>query len=424
MIIPSPYNIFQVLKYYEYFKEPPHHRYHGEDDPVMIDPYIYSFEVFQLVNKLYTEHFIQEYKESYDLPEDLGQADICSLVRVLSAVVMADRYSSGILSQFIAAGNLKKIMNRLRILKKEIEDRMYGSLLGLAVGDALGAPVEFYLPGTFTPVEDFRGGGAHNLNPGEWSDDTSLALSLSESLIKSKGFNPQDQMDRYVSWYLEGHLSVNGRCFDIGDTTREALENYMETGNPYSGLDHEGSAGNGSLMRLAPIPIYYFSNLDEVLKYARLSSCTTHQHPLVIQCCQYLALLIQGALWGKTKEELLSPDYPPLREYCLENELLSELGEVVEGSYKTKNPPEIRASGYVIRSLEAALWAFYNSDNFKDGVLMAVNLGDDADTVGAIYGQLAGAYYGEKGIPCKWLDNLAKKDLIKSMCRDLIYPKK
>ncbi len=421
MKIPSPTHISRILKYYDFFKEPGS-RYSREDDPVMIDSYIYSFELFQLVNKLYMENFIQEYKQSYRLPENLEEADICSLVRVLSAVVMADRYSKGILSQFIAQGNLRKIFNRLSEIKLEMENRMYGSLLGLAVGDALGVSVEFKSPGSFPPVEDYQGGGTHNLDAGEWSDDTSLALALAESLSKSKGFDPQDQMERYLAWYREGYLAVNGSCFDIGKTTQQALENYEVTGDPYCGLDHERSAGNGSLMRLAPIPIYYFSNLEGVIRYARLSSCTTHQHPLVLQCCQYLSLLIQGALWGKSKTELLSADYAPYKTYLHHDDLLEELEEVVQGSYKRKNPPEIRASGHVIKSLEAALWAFYHSNNFKEGALMAVNLGEDADTVGAIYGQLAGAYYGETGIPQPWLDKLARKDLIHSICQDLIYP--
>ncbi|MBU4536125.1 MAG: ADP-ribosylglycohydrolase family protein [Euryarchaeota archaeon] len=329
---------------------------------------------------------------------------------------MADRYSPGFLSEFIAQGNLRKVVKRLEIIKKEDEDRMYGSLLGLAVGDALGVPLEFKAPGTFKEVTGFQEGGSHNLKAGEWSDDTSLALALAKSLIESKGFDPQDQMERYLDWYQEGYLSVNGECFDIGNTTREALEHFADTQEPYSGPDHSKSAGNGSLMRLAPIPIYFFSKKEEVLKYARLSSCTTHQHPLVVECCTYFAHLLQGALLGEGKEELLSPDYQPFKE-----EINFELDEVIKGSYKTKNPPEIKARGYVVRSLEAALWAFYKSDNFKDGALLAVNLGDDADTVGAIYGQLAGAYYGKDGIPQDWLDNLACYNYILDIGRDLVY---
>ncbi|MEW6010338.1 MAG: ADP-ribosylglycohydrolase family protein [Euryarchaeota archaeon] len=418
MIIPSPANIARFLKYYDFFRHPPDHHYEGEDDPDLIDPYIYSFEVFQLVNKLYMEHFIQEFNKSPHLPEDLEKADICSLVEVFSGVVMADRYSPGFLSEFIAQGNLRKLVKRLKIIQKETQDRMYGSLLGLAVGDALGAPVEFNAPGSFKEVTGFREGGSHNLKAGEWSDDTSLALALAKSLIDSKGFDPQDQMERYLAWYQEGYLSVNGECFDIGNTTREALEHFADTQEPYSGPDHKYSAGNGSLMRIAPIPIYFFSKKEEVLKYARLSSCTTHKHPLVVECCTYFAHLLWRALLGEDKDKLLSPDNHPFTD-----EINLELKEVIKGSYKTKNPPQIKARGYVVLSLEAALWAFYNSDNFKSGALLAVNLGDDADTVGAIYGQLAGAYYGKKSIPLEWLDKLACYDFIMDLSQKLVYHK-
>jgi ADP-ribosyl-[dinitrogen reductase] hydrolase len=114
----------------------------------------------------------------------------------------------------------------------DIRNKIRGSLIGLAVGDALGVPLEFTSPGQFEPIEDMIGGGSFNLNPGEWTDDTSMALCLAESLIEKKGFDPVDQLERYVRWYREGHLSVNGRCFDIGNTTRDALELFEETHQP------------------------------------------------------------------------------------------------------------------------------------------------------------------------------------------------
>jgi ADP-ribosyl-[dinitrogen reductase] hydrolase len=130
--------------------------------------------------------------------------------------------------------------------------RSRGCLLGLAVGDALGTTLEFKPPGTFTPITDMLGGGPFNLKPGQWTDDTSLALCLAESLIECRGFNPKDQMERYVRWWKEGHLSSTGTCFDIGNTTRAALSAFLKTGNPMSGPTDAYSAGNGSLMRLAP----------------------------------------------------------------------------------------------------------------------------------------------------------------------------
>src|SRR5258707_14198403 len=130
-------------------------------------------------------------------------------------------------------------------------ERYRGALLGLAAGDALGTTLEFKPPGTFAPLADMIGGGQFHLKPGEWTDDTSMALCLAESLIEKRAVDAKDQMDRYCSWYEQGHLSSNGRCFDIGNTVRNALETYRRTGNPFSGSESPHTAGNGSLMRLA-----------------------------------------------------------------------------------------------------------------------------------------------------------------------------
>lgn len=305
-------------------------------------------------------------------------------------------------------------------LTSKLIDRIRGSLIGLAVGDALGMPVEFRPPGSFDEVTDMRGGGSFDLDAGQWTDDTSMALCLAESLIEKNGFDPVDQLERYLKWHREGYLSVNGECFDIGNTTIDALLRFEETPEPYCGPDYERSAGNGSIMRLAPIPLFYYSRPKKAIEYAGLSSQTTHQHPLTMDACKYMAGIMVGALMGTSKEELLSRRYSPIPGYWDENPLPEELDEIACGSFKEKEPPEIRGSGFVVRSLEAALWAFYKTDYFEHGCLKAVNLGDDADTTGAVYGQIAGAYYGESGIPDKWRNMLAKFDLISEMADKLI----
>ena len=282
-------------------------------------------------------------------------------------------------------------------------DRYMGALLGLAAGDALGAPVEFMRPGTFDPVTGFMGGGPHGLMPGEWTDDTSMALCLAESLIECEGFDAEDQLRRYVRWWRNGHLSSNGFCFDIGNTTMAALQAFQDTGQS-SGLTSPDNAGNGSIMRLAPVPMFYAKSISEAVEYAGLSSATTHATELAVDACRYMACLIVRALEGADKDEVLAP--------ALIGELDDELQRVSFGSFRIFNPPEIRGSGYVVESLEAALWAFHNSDNFADGACLAVNLGDDADTTGAVYGQIAGAYYGAKGIPDRWVNALVHRDLI------------
>jgi ADP-ribosylglycohydrolase len=257
------------------------------------------------------------------------------------------------------------------------------------------------------------GGGPFNLQPGQWTDDTSMALCLGESLVHCHGFDPKDQMERYCRWWQEGHLSCTGRCFDIGGTVSAALSKYTETGDPFSGSVDPRSAGNGSLMRLAPVPLAYRENSERAIHYAGESSRTTHGAPAAVDACKFYAALILGALNGRPKEELLSPGF-------YQGSLVPEIAEIAAGSFKQKNPPQIVGSGYVVRSLEAALWAFYRSNTFEKGALRAANLGDDADTTAAICGQLAGAMYGASGIPPGWLEKLAMREFIEQMADDLL----
>ena len=299
-------------------------------------------------------------------------------------------------------------------------DRYRGCLLGLAVGDALGTTLEFRSPGTFTPITGMVGGGPFDLEPGEWTDDTSLALCLAESLIEKRGFDPVDQLERYVRWFMEGHLSSNGRCFDIGTTTRKALQRFILSREPYPGLTDERSAGNGSLMRLAPVPMFYAGDPAGGIEFSGKSSRTTHGHPLAVDACRFFGGLILGALAGAPKEDLLSARYAPVLGYWQDHPLSGEIDRVAAGSYLRREPPEIRGRGYVVDALEAALWAFSRSRTFEEGCLLAVNLGDDADTTGAIYGQLAGAYYGTATIPAPWLACLARRDLIESYAGELM----
>ena len=290
--------------------------------------------------------------------------------------------------------------------RNALQERARGALLGLAAGDALGAPLEFRAPGTFEPISDMIGGGTWGLLPGQWTDDTAMALCLAESLIERGGFDPRDQMERYVRWYRHRHLSSTGTCFDIGSTTAGALRRFEATGDPYAGSTDSASAGNGSIMRLAPVPVFYFGrgDLSAAVERAGDSSRTTHGADACVDACRYLATLIVRALSGVGKDELLSP---PGYDF-----LTPEVRAVAEGSFKERHPPAVRGTGYVVESLEAALWAFYHSSDFREGCLLAVNLGEDADTTGAVYGQLAGAYYGAEGIPAEWREQLAMRDLI------------
>ncbi|MCC3427537.1 MAG: ADP-ribosylglycohydrolase family protein [Microcoleus sp. PH2017_01_SCD_O_A] len=299
-------------------------------------------------------------------------------------------------------------------------ERYRGSLIGLAVGDALGTTLEFCRPGTFEPINDMIGGGPFRLQPGQWTDDTSMALCLAESLIEKKGFDPVHQLETYLKWRRDGHLSSTGKCFDIGNTVQQALWHFQDTKKPYCGSTDSWAAGNGSIMRLAPIPLFYAKNPLEVIDKSGESSRTTHGAATCVDACRYFGTLIAGAVNGVSKEVLLSERYCPIAEYWAAHPLVAEIDEIAAGSFKRRQPPEIKGTGYVVKSLEAALWAFYNSSSFAEGCLLAVNLGDDADTTGAVYGQLAGAFYGESAIPQKWLSQLAHSSLIASFAEQLL----
>jgi ADP-ribosylglycohydrolase len=293
--------------------------------------------------------------------------------------------------------------------------RYRGCLLGLATGDAVGTTLEFRPPRSFEPINDMVGGGPFGLEPGQWTDDTSMALCLAESLIECRGFDPADQMRRYIRWWRHGHLSSTGMCVDIGNTVRAALAEFERTGDPFSGPTDPWCAGNGSIMRLAPVTMYFADRPKEAIEIAGESSRTTHGTATAVDACRYLAGLIVGALHGADKTALTQPRYAPAPGYWEEHFLTPEIDEVCSGSFWRREPPEIKGSGYVVRSLEAALWAFQRSNSFQEGCLLAANLGDDADTTGAVYGQLAGAYYGENGIPEKWRARLSHRELIVSL---------
>lgn len=300
-------------------------------------------------------------------------------------------------------------------------DRYRGCLLGLAAGDALGTTLEFESPGGFTPIGDMVGGGPFNLRPGEWTDDTSMALCLAESLVENQGFDPVHQLETYCRWHRQGHLSSTGRCFDIGGTTWEALTTFERTRAAYPGPTADYTAGNGSLMRLAPVPMLYAKHPFSAIEFAARSSRTTHGADECVDACRYFAGLIVGALDGRPKDELLTPLFSPVPGLWRESPLAPKVAAVAAGSFRTKEPPAIVGSGYVVESLEAALWAFHKTTSFQDGALLAVNLGDDADTTGAVYGQIAGAYYGAAGIPESWREKLAMRDLIERRAAELLH---
>jgi len=282
-------------------------------------------------------------------------------------------------------------------------DRFQGCLLGLAAGDAVGTTVEFKPRGPF------------RLPPGAWTDDTSMALCLAESLVEKGGFDARDQMERYLRWYREGYLSSTGVCFDIGNTVRAALHRFEATGAPFSGATDPYSAGNGSIMRLAPIPLFFYPDQDKIWRYAAESSRTTHGALEGLDACRLLGDMLFRALGGAAKEAILLGTDPARLE-------APKIQALARGGYRAKKRDAIKGGGYVVESLEAALWCFWQTDNFRDAILLAANLGDDADTTAAICGQAAGALYGVGGIPAEWLVKLVMRMEIEALASALHHP--
>lgn len=288
-----------------------------------------------------------------------------------------------------------------------IRDRALGALFGLAVGDAIGTTVEFEQRGSFNPVTDMVGGGPFNLKPGEWTDDTSMALCLADSLIVHDGLDERDLLGRFCRWFRDGENSVTGRCFDIGNVTATALTRFEQTGDIHAGPTVKMTAGNGSLMRLSPVALRYWNDPDRLKDAARRQSYTTHGAQEAVDGCEAFSTILAAAIHGKPLTDVLSPSYDHL--------LCDGVQAIINGSWKGKHRDAIRSSGYVLHSLEAALWCVGSSGSFSEAVLKAVNLGDDADTTAAITGQLAGAFYGLSGIPERCRQMLAWNDRIEGL---------
>ncbi|WP_152047595.1 ADP-ribosylglycohydrolase family protein [Aureimonas psammosilenae] len=288
-------------------------------------------------------------------------------------------------------------------------DRAKGALLGLAVGDALGTTLEFTQRDAQRHHGEMRGGGPFDLGAGDWTDDTAMALALGCSLVEHQGFDPQDLMTRFVSWWRSGAYSCTGTCFDIGTQTRLALDRFERNGDPFAGSTNDMEAGNGSLMRISPVALFALHDDDLADRIAEDQSRTTHGARQAVDACVAFVRILRHAISGQ-----LDP-VGAVAKNTEPDSLHPAIAAVLSGSYRQKPREAISSSGYVVHTLEAALWCVHNTRNFEDAVVLAVNLGDDADTVGAVTGQLAGALYGASAIPERWLMPLAWRDDIKQL---------
>lgn len=303
-------------------------------------------------------------------------------------------------------------------------------LLGLSVGDALGVPVEFCSRTKLDrePVTTMRGYGTYNQPPGTWSDDSSLTFCLAESLCD--GYSLEHMGATFCRWVTEGHWSAHGTVFDIGNATQIAISRLYRGVPPvHAGGRDEMSNGNGSLMRLLPLAFYlakhHPNDAERNTRYRLIhdASSLTHGHPRThIACVIYLEIalgLLQGETlqeaYDKIKPQILS-HYEPLPHYARE---LSHFSRILNQDIASFSRAEIQSSGYVIHTLEAALWCLFHTETYTDCVLTAVNLGGDTDTTAAVAGGIAGLIYGEAAIPTEWHNQIAQKEAIAQLAHQL-----
>jgi len=293
-------------------------------------------------------------------------------------------------------------------------------IIGLIVGDALGVPVEFQDRATRNrkPVSDMMAYGTHNQPAGTWSDDSSLALCLTEQLCV--GYDLNLIAEAYTKWYNEALWTSYGRVFDIGNTTRTAIASLNNGVSPAdSGGRDVASNGNGSLMCILPAVYYPNEYLADKLFMVHDISSITHAHPRSKIACGLYIIMLSELLSGKDRLAAYHSMVELGYRFYIDNQLYDELphfNRILDGNISNIDIDEIQSDGYVIHTLEAALWTFLKYDTYKESVLAAINLGGDTDTTGAVIGGLAGVYYGLGSIPSEWIDSLARIDDIMVLC--------
>ncbi len=308
-----------------------------------------------------------------------------------------------------------------------MKNKIEAMFLGLAIGDALGVPVEFksrdYLQNS--PVTEMLAYGSHHQPKGTWSDDSSLTFCLADSLCS--GYNTKDIANKFAQWYTNALWTAHGEVFDIGIATNSAINSFIK-GTPatLAGETGEFDNGNGSLMRISPIAFYVKKmSIEKRFDIVKEVSSITHGHiRSVISCFIYVEFLLE-LLKGIDKKEAYKNMQQTVNNFLNTNAICSQaeidkfhrvLGNQVNDyeieSLVTLEEKEISGSGYVLNTLEASIWCFLTTNNYKDSVLKAVNLGEDTDTTGCVAGALSGLYYGIDEIPKEWVTQLVKKEEI------------
>ena len=305
-------------------------------------------------------------------------------------------------------------MDKLRIVRSAI--------FGHAVADALGVPVEFksreYL--RKSPVTHMMGYGTYCQPKGTWSDDTSMTLCTLESIAKNTDVNLTDIMESFAKWRCFGYMTPSGDCFDIGNATYLAISNYLEGKSFPYGNNSEYSNGNGSLMRIIPVTLFHILKKQSPVKYREdihNVSMLTHPHIRSVLACGIYDFVLFEIIKNPTIESVkigLNNAYSHYK--CIDE--IKTYTRLLKHDFDKLSVNEIKSTGYVVDSLEAAIWCLLNSKSYEECVLKAINLGEDTDTIGAIAGGLAGALYGYDAIPNEWLSHLIKKEMIDKLCQD------
>ncbi|GEM_PF-197773 len=316
-----------------------------------------------------------------------------------------------------AAEGPAAVLARTALSPAAVRSRFLGALVGLAAGDALAAPTQGRKQGTFAPVTGFEGGGPFDQPAGAWSDDTAMALCVADSLIACRGFDARDQVERCVRWQQEGYLSATGSCAGITPSTARALAAAQWRRQIFSGSHEPKQLDPEPLSRVAPVVMFAFSSVDEAVRLAGDAARITCQAPTVVEVCRIFAAMLHAALSGSPKEEVLAPTRG-LAELEVAG-FRPRVRSLLRGRYRRKRAGQVHTGTTIIEVLEAALWAFDQSETFADGALIAANLGESSDVAGAAYGQLAGAFYGAAAIPPPWRTGLARVELIEGMAEQL-----
>ena len=301
---------------------------------------------------------------------------------------------------------------------KHFSEIVLGGIMGMVVGDALGVPVEFVSRNRLKeePVTDMREYGSHEQPKGTWSDDSSMALCLLDSLMNGVDYN--DICSKFLAWVNEGYMTAHGQIFDIGRTTLAALRSYDKGIPPLEcGRSSENDNGNGSLMRILPVAFYAMEMAEkERFELAHNISKLTHGHMRSMMACGCCVQLAVELIKGGSKEEAHRHMIEVCEDYYSKEEELENFRRILDEKIGSLREEAVKSSGYVIDTLEAAIWCLLTTENYKECVLKAVNLGEDTDTTAAVAGGLAGILYGYEGIPEGWKAAVAKREEIEGLC--------